>query len=213
MNFAVIYTAFDDKQKEKRKAIESRPLFSKASASTSGTPKFEGPLSRRAEIKHKLGLHLNSPRVEQALSSPSIKGLVKNVRRTVKHTGTTDSSAESSELECGGVKNSDDKRDLKNETHKVNSFGRESSSPTSPSSCENKDSGRLEDGEKLQAFSASANSVGKDGIENESGMNSLRSEGDGATNHRETWGVNDEKTGLATLMANYSDSDSNSSES
>lgn len=87
-------SAFDEKQQEKRKAIERRPIFSKPTASCTLTPTSDGSLSRRAEIKRKLGLHLTSPKVELALNSPTIKGLVKkNVSRTVQSSTRSENPA------------------------------------------------------------------------------------------------------------------------
>ena len=79
-------TAFDEKQREKRKAIEARPLFSKVSAGCTITPKSDGSFDKRAEIKLKLGLHLSSAKVDHTLAGPSMKGLVKRADRTAKST-------------------------------------------------------------------------------------------------------------------------------
>ena len=93
MSVVSLSSAFDEKQQEKRKAIERRPLFSTPTAISTLNPMPEGSLSRRAEIKRKLGLHLTSPKVEFTLTSSAIKGLVKSVHRPIKSSTSPDSLA------------------------------------------------------------------------------------------------------------------------
>ncbi|XP_076440746.1 coiled-coil domain-containing protein 130 homolog [Babylonia areolata] len=91
-----VTTSFDENQQKRRKAIENKPLFSKSLPACTLTPKSDNSFSRRALIKHKLGLHLSSPKVEHTLNGSALKGLVKSVRKSATSTtaasGGTDSS-------------------------------------------------------------------------------------------------------------------------
>ncbi|KAK7502288.1 hypothetical protein BaRGS_00006652 [Batillaria attramentaria] len=90
--------SFDEKQMEKRKAIENRPFFPQQSSTSSAVilPGQLGPHSRRAEIKRKLGLHLNSPKVEHRLADSKLQGLVRKNTKT-EHTSEPDNSSGSAE--------------------------------------------------------------------------------------------------------------------
>lgn len=91
--------SFDEKREEKRKAIENRPLFStKAATATSALilPKSNSStFSRRAEVKLKLGLHLSSAKAAHAIGltspSPTLHSSVRSVAKLATKVKSTES--------------------------------------------------------------------------------------------------------------------------
>lgn len=195
MKFAVT-ASFDENQQKKRKAIENRPLFSISSPACSLTPKSDGSFSKRALIKHKLGLHLSSPKVEHTLNSSTLKGLVKNVVRKTTTSTTATSVVTDLQLEQS---TSEDQL-----TVPTASTGHDSE-PERLISEDQVYSSQTEATERLNK----RNSLELDHAEPKTVDSSSKSCDVEISSSRDS--CDEDKTGLAALMAYYSDSESSNS--
>lgn len=227
--------SYDEKQQEKRRAIGNRPLFSCTSATATSSsvavlviPKSkDSTFSHRTEIKRKLGLHLTSPRVEHTIGLPSSscssvsfahKGLVKIVAKR-KPSGNDNVS---SELESSSNSSSsngivDTSRTMSgHEDEKGHDENLSSEKQRTDDTGEQKvykGDSKNKTSEDTAAEQENYASDSKETLRQESGkLSTAITVSKISTPCDLTVNFNDDKTGLAALIASYSDSESGNSD-